>query len=207
MIRNQIKYINRFREIAILFSKSGLGFIIEESGLDNLLSLPRRLFNKTPQQEDKTIAERIRIFLEEAGPAYVKLGQIASTRGDILPESFIKELEKLQSEVPPFSSDIAKELIETNLDINIEDTFLIFEDEPLGSASIGQVHRAVLKTGEVVAIKVQRPNIERNIRTDLEILSTIAQVAENNFNKDTVYALIITLARPQWSRCCLVLQR
>lgn len=182
MIRNQIKYINRFREIAILFSKSGLGFIIEESGLDNLLSLPRRLFTKTPQQEDKTIAERIRIFLEKAGPAYVKLGQIASTRGDILPESFIKELEKLQSEVPPFSSDIAKELIETNLDINIEDTFLIFEDEPLGSASIGQVHRAVLKTGEVVAIKVQRPNIERNIRTDLEILSTIAQVAENNFN-------------------------
>ena len=68
MIRNQIKYINRFREIAILFSKSGLGFIIEESGLDTLLSLPRRLFNKTPQQEDKTIAERIRIFLEEAGP-------------------------------------------------------------------------------------------------------------------------------------------
>src|SRR5699024_11540526 len=88
------------------------------------------------------IAERIRIFLEEAGPAYVKLGQIASTRGDILPESFIKELEKLQSEVPPFSSDIAKELIETNLDINIEDTFLIFEDEPLGSASIeiGRAH-------------------------------------------------------------------
>ncbi|WP_040928423.1 ABC1 kinase family protein [Nosocomiicoccus massiliensis] len=182
MIRNQFKYINRFREIAILFSKTGLGFIIEESGLDKLLSLPSRLFNKSQkQEEDKTIAERIRLFLEEAGPAYVKLGQIASTRGDILPESFIKELEKLQSNVPPFSSEIARELIEQELDIKIEDTFLIFEDEPLGSASIGQVHRAVLKTGEVVAIKVQRPNIERNIRIDLEILKTIAQVAEKNF--------------------------
>nr|WP_068128198.1 AarF/ABC1/UbiB kinase family protein [Nosocomiicoccus ampullae] len=182
MIRNQFKYINRFREIAVLFSKSGLGFIIEESGLDKLLSLPSRLFNKSQkQEEDKTIAERIRLFLEEAGPAYVKLGQIASTRGDILPEVFIKELEKLQSNVPPFSSETARDLIEQELDIKIEDTFLIFEDEPLGSASIGQVHRAVLKTGEVVAIKVQRPNIERNIRIDLEILKTIAQVAEKNF--------------------------
>jgi len=181
LLQKQIKYLNRFREIAVLFSKSGLGFIIEESGLDRILSLPRRLITKTQVSEEKTLAERIRIFLEEAGPTFIKLGQIASTRGDIIPESIIKELEQLQNHVPPFETETAKKLIEESLDIKIDDVFSIFEDKPIGSASIGQVHRAVLKDGRVVAVKVQRPNIERQVRADLEILRTIAQTAENHF--------------------------
>lgn len=182
LLKNQIKYLNRFREIAVLFSKSGLGFVIEESGLDRILSLPRRIITKNQVEEEKTFAERIRIFLEEAGPTFIKLGQIASTRGDIIPQDIIKELEKLQNHVPPFETKIAKETIEHSLDIKLDEVFSIFEDKPIGSASIGQVHRAVLHDGTVVAIKVQRPNIENQVRADLEILNTIAQTAENHFS-------------------------
>ncbi|CAD2076259.1 ABC1 kinase family protein [Phocicoccus pinnipedialis] len=181
LLKKQIKYLNRFREIAVLFSKSGLGFIIEESGLDRILSLPRRLITKQTVSDEKTFAERIRIFLEEAGPTFIKLGQIASTRGDIIPDNIISELEKLQNHVPPFETEVAKSLIEESLDIKIDEVFSIFEDEPIGSASIGQVHRAVLHDGRVVAIKVQRPDIEKQVRADLEILRTIAQTAENHF--------------------------
>lgn len=181
-LQTRVNYINRYREIAMQFSKSGLGFIIEEIGLDRVISLPKRILMR--QQNDavmeKTYAERIRIFIEEMGTTFIKLGQIASTRGDLLPQDLIKELEKLQSHVSPFPASEARNLIEQSLEAKIDDIFMIFDDVPVGSASIGQVHRAMLHTGEDVAVKVQRPNIEKTVRTDLEILRHLAVLAESN---------------------------
>ena len=181
-LQTRVKYINRYREIAMQFSKSGLGFIIEEIGLDRVLSLPKRILLR--QQNDKylekTYAERIRIFIEEMGTTFIKLGQIASTRADLLPPDLINELEKLQSHVSPFPASDARALIEESLEADIDDIFMIFDDVPVGSASIGQVHRAMLHTGEDVAVKVQRPNIEKTVRTDLEILRHLALLAEAN---------------------------
>ncbi|CDZ99874.1 putative protein kinase UbiB [Jeotgalicoccus saudimassiliensis] len=181
-LQTRVNYINRYREIAMQFSKSGLGFLIEEIGLDRVISLPRRILLRQQNDEvlEKTYAERIRIFIEEMGTTFIKLGQIASMRGDLLPPDLIAELEKLQSHVPPFPPDEARRLIEESLEAPIDELFMIFDDKPVGSASIGQVHRAMLHTGEDVAVKIQRPNIEKTVRTDLEILRHLAGLAESN---------------------------
>lgn len=181
-LQTRVNYINRYREIAMQFSKSGLGFLIEEIGLDRVISLPKRILMRQQNNDvlEKTYAERIRIFIEEMGTTFIKLGQIASTRADLLPPDLIKELEKLQSHVAPFPAAEARRLIEESLEAPIDKLFMIFDDEPVGSASIGQVHRAMLHTGEDVAVKVQRPNIEKTVRTDLEILRHLAVLAESN---------------------------
>ena len=181
-LQTRVNYINRYREIAMQFSKSGLGFLIEEIGLDRVISLPKRILMRQQNNEvlEKTYAERIRIFIEEMGTTFIKLGQIASTRADLLPPDLIKELEKLQSHVAPFPAAEARRLIEESLEAPIDKLFMIFDDEPVGSASIGQVHRAMLHTGEDVAVKIQRPHIEKTVRTDLEILRHLAVLAESN---------------------------
>lgn len=181
-LQTRVNYINRYREIAMQFSKSGLGFLIEEIGLDRVISLPKRILMRQQNNDvlEKTYAERIRIFIEEMGTTFIKLGQIASTRADLLPPDLIKELEKLQSHVAPFPAAEARRLIEESLEAPIDKLFMIFDDEPVGSASIGQVHRAMLHTGEDVAVKIQRPHIEKTVRTDLEILRHLAVLAESN---------------------------
>ena len=181
-LQTRVNYINRYREIAKQISKSGFGYIIEEIGLDKVISLPRRLLLRQGNEEvlEKTYAERIRLFIESMGTTFIKLGQIASTRGDLLPPELIKELEKLQSHVAPFPAEVARSTIEESLGASIDEIFMIFDDEPVGSASIGQVHRAILHSGEDVAVKVQRPNIEGTVRTDLEILRHLAKLLEAN---------------------------
>ena len=181
-LQTRVNYINRYREIAKQISKSGFGYIIEEIGLDKVISLPRRLLLRQGNKEvlEKTYAERIRLFIESMGTTFIKLGQIASTRGDLLPPELIKELEKLQSHVAPFPAEVARSTIEESLGASIDEIFMIFDDEPVGSASIGQVHRAMLHSGEDVAVKVQRPNIEGTVRTDLEILRHLANLLEAN---------------------------
>ena len=181
-LQTRVNYINRYREIAKQISKSGFGYIIEEIGLDKVISLPRRLLLRQGNEEvlEKTYAERIRLFIESMGTTFIKLGQIASTRGDLLPPELIKELEKLQSHVAPFPAEVVRSTIEESLGASIDEIFMIFDDEPVGSASIGQVHRAMLHSGEDVAVKVQRPNIEGTVRTDLEILRHLANLLEAN---------------------------
>nr|WP_155669241.1 AarF/ABC1/UbiB kinase family protein [Ornithinibacillus caprae] len=150
-----------------------------ELGLHDLLSLPKRMFMKSSKQNrTKTTGERVRLFMEELGPTFVKLGQFASTRSDILPSDIIIELEKLQDHVPPFPTRDVRNIIEDELGEPIDNAFSEFQESPLAAASIGQVHRAVLTSGEAVAIKIQRPNIKDKIRTDLEILKDIAILAE-----------------------------
>lgn len=171
--------MQRFREIAIAFSRNGFGFFVRELGLHHVLSLPKRLFvREQPEVHPKTRGERIRYFLEELGPTFIKIGQIASTRPDLIPEDILQELEKLQDEVPPFPYSEVQAIIEQELGGRISDIFTEFRAVPFGAASIGQVHYGVLKTGEKVAVKIQRPNIEKGIKTDLEILLQLAQTAE-----------------------------
>lgn len=184
IIRKRIEYINRYREIAKQFSLSGLGFIIEEIGLDEVLNVPKRVLLRQSKNEhtEKSRGERIRLFLERMGPTFIKLGQIASTRPDIVPQDIVKDLEKLQSSVPPFSYDSVETLINESLGAPVEELFQEFEEEPLGSASVGQVHKAVTIEGDAVAVKIQRPNIEKTVRNDLEILHHLATLAEHRID-------------------------
>ncbi|SES91666.1 ubiquinone biosynthesis protein [Salinibacillus kushneri] len=180
IFEKRVRHLQRYREIATAFSRNGFGFLVRELGMDTILSLPKRLFihDKEKEVHIKTRGERVRLFLEELGPTFIKLGQIASTRPDLIPEDIIQEMEKLQDEVPPFPYQQVKSIIERELGDEIESIFTKFEETPLAAASIGQVHYAVLKTGEKVAVKVQRPDIEDMIKTDLEILLQLAVLAE-----------------------------
>lgn len=178
MIGRRIRHINRYREVVSVLARHGFGLILEEMGLINLLSLPKRIFRTEEEVDPQTLGERLRKALEELGPTYVKMGQIASTRPDILPEYMINELEKLQDQVPHFSFNEASKIIEAELGAVPSQIFKEFDETPIAAASIGQVHYAVLKSGEEVAVKVQRPMIAHTIETDLEILLDLAGLAE-----------------------------
>lgn len=182
--------MQRYRDIVFSFSRYGFGYVAMELGLYDLLSLPKRIFTKEQsKRQTQTTGERIRLFLEELGPTFVKLGQFASTRSDIFPNDIIKELEKLQDDVPPFSSVEAKRIIEQELGASTNHLFKEFDESPLAAASIGQVHRGVLNTGETIAIKVQRPNIRDMVYTDLEILMDLAGLAEHRLEWASRYQI------------------
>ncbi|KLU59655.1 putative protein kinase UbiB [Peptococcaceae bacterium CEB3] len=164
---------------------------MEEIGLFHLLSLPRRLFTDMEEEEAdaKSIGQRVREVCEELGPTFVKIGQMASSRPDLILEGIIKELAKLQDQVPPFSSAEAREIIEEEMGLPLDRVFREFEEAPLAAASIGQVHRGVLLSGAEVAVKVQRPEIRGIIETDLEILTDLAVLAEHRLEWAARYRL------------------
>ncbi len=121
---------------------------------------------------------RIRRALEDLGPIYVKFGQALSTRKDLLPDDVSDELVKLQDRVPPFANEIACSIIEKELGMSIAEAFAEFDPAPLASASVAQVHTAILHTGESVIVKVLRPDIEERIRSDIGLLYELARFAE-----------------------------
>ena len=118
--------------------------------------------------------EEMRTTLEDLGPTYVKIGQIMSSRADVLPENYCKELEKLRQNVRPLEAEVARAVIEEETGKKIDEIFSEFKDEPLGSASIGQAHYGVLKDGTKVVVKVQRPQIADMMRNDFALLKELA---------------------------------
>lgn len=123
-------------------------------------------------------AVRIRLALEELGPIFVKFGQILSTRPDLLPDDIAKELTRLQDQVPPFSGTLARQIVEKAHGRSVTETFASFDEAPLASASIAQVHAATLHGGREVIVKVVRPGIEYLIQRDIDLLYTLANLAE-----------------------------
>lgn len=172
-----MRHLNRYKDIVVAFTRHGFGYIVKELGLNDFHILPKRK-KADPSVEEKTLGERIRLTLEELGPTFIKFGQVMSTRPDLFPPDVIKELEKLQAHVPAFSFETVQSIIEEELNQPMGDLFESFDEVPLAAASIGQVHRATLKTGESVAVKVQRPEISNKIDVDFEILSEMASLAQ-----------------------------
>lgn len=171
------RHLHRYREIAGALARNGFGYVVGELGFPEAIPFLRN--NERKDIHKKTIGERIRLMLEDLGPTFVKLGQIASTRPDLVPASIISELVHLQDKVPPFSYAEAVRIVEEELGGTIGDLFRTFPEQPIAAASIGQVYHAVLKDGTSAAVKVQRPNIQRIVDTDLDILAEFARLAEN----------------------------
>ncbi len=174
-----IQELNRLRNIAEILARNGLSALLEQTELGRFL--PRgwqRRPSSIQEVERLSLAERVRRTLEELGPTYIKLGQLLSGRGDLLPPGFAEELSKLLDSAPAFSYEKAAEQIERELGAPPETVFASFEREPIAAASIGQVHRAVLHSGEHVVVKVQRPNIQQMIHSDLDLLMRQAQFWE-----------------------------
>ncbi len=184
----RFRQANRFRQILNAFIRNGFGFFVQKIGLIDEVPRPQKWRKKEAERIHST-EERIRNLLEELGPTFVKLGQIASTRKDIFPQSLIDELEKLQDHVTSFSYEEVKNVFETEVGESLDDYFDTFEEIPLASASIGQVHKAVTKDGRSVAVKVQRPGIERKISTDLDILYELALLADKHIEGAGNYRL------------------
>ncbi len=159
--------------------RHGFGYMVEEMGLHRMLAIPLKLARRDVHGI-RTLAERIRLVLEELGPTFVKLGQLASTRSDLLPENVINELVKLQDQVPPFPGEEARQIIELELGMSLEEMLETFQEQPVAAASIGQVHLGKLHTGEMVAIKVQRPGVSRVVQRDLEILQDLISLAKRH---------------------------
>ncbi len=130
------------------------------------------------KRPELTRGERIRIALEKLGPVFVKFGQSLSTRRDLLPNDIADELAKLQDQVPPFSGSLAKKIIEKEYGKSLEELFAEFELEPMASASIAQVHKAVLHSGQAVVVKILRPDIAKSIESDVALMYTLANIVK-----------------------------
>ena len=126
--------------------------------------------------------ERIRLAFEELGPLFIKLGQLISTRRDLLPPAVLDELTKLQENVPPFAVIEAKAIVERELGLSLNEAFARFDDEPLAAASIAQVHTAALRDGREVIVKILRPGVADRIRTDMALLKSLAEIAERRLD-------------------------
>lgn len=188
-----IRNLQRSRQILGVVVRYGFGDLIIPLHLDTHVSWVKRLVSrKFRQRADEastrfTTEERIRMAIEELGPTFIKFGQVLSTRADLIPMSLVIELRKLQDNVPPFPSQEAVQVIERELGAPLTTLFSSFEQNPLAAASIAQVHAAHLPSGEKVVIKVQRPNIQKVISIDLDILRILARLLEERIPESRPY--------------------
>jgi len=179
----------RYNEIISVFAKHGFGYLMEQLGILNFFKIKLRRLNRDDEANNSRLStgERLRLACEKLGPTFVKLGQILSTRGDIFSPDVVKELMKLQDSVQPFSFAEVRTVIESELEDKLENVYKEFEEKPLASASVSQVHYARLNSGKPVAVKVQRPGIEKNIHLDLDILKDIAHFIDNHTKYGKMY--------------------
>lgn len=170
----------RFQEIINVFIKHGFGQIVDQIHLGRFIALRKRIrtFGRMPSLRTLTISERLRMAFEELGPTFIKLGQLLSSRPDLVTVEYAREFKKLQDKVPPFPVDEVYEIIQKELKLPVNKLFKNFNPEPVGSASIAQVHEAELMDSTQVIVKVRRPRIKEQIMLDITILQMLARLIE-----------------------------
>ena len=180
----RVRNVGRMAQIVNVFARHGFWTFIRESGLDRWLT-PDQFRNaeaessaELPAERDLSLPVRLRMVLEELGPAFVKLGQVLAVREDLLPPEYLAELRKLHTQVEPLPYGIIRQRLEEELGAERLADFVKINQQPLAAGSIAQVHTAELASGEEVAIKVQRPNIKKQIETDLQLIATLATMLE-----------------------------
>ncbi len=178
---------HRLRQIAEVLARHGWGYLVDVGGLEHLrASLGRR----EPHDDSPTPPEHLRLALEELGPTFVKVGQLLSTRADLLPPDYRVELAKLQDSAPRLAPDAVDQVLAVELGERVQSAFADFDIEPLAAASIGQVHPATLQDGTEVVVKVQRPGAVEEINEDLEILMNFATRASRHWKAAARYDIV-----------------
>ena len=185
VIGRTYRHLNRYRQILTVLFKYGFGDLLEMLKIDQYIEVGLQMIsrNRGARVERLKRPQRLRMAFEELGPTYIKLGQILSTRPDLIPMDYIQELSKLQDDVPAFPFKKVCKVVESEFGRPPEELFDSLEEKPQASASIGQVHRAILKDGEAVAVKFQRPGIRKIIEIDLEIMLHLATLAEHHIEE------------------------
>ena len=181
--------LDRYRQILTILFKYGFDSLLNRLNLGSYFESGMQMISRKRRErvEGLNDFERLRMACEELGPTFIKMGQILSTRSDLIPAELVRELTKLQDDVPPFPFAQVREIVEQELGAPLDVLFGDFDEKPLAAASIGQVHRARLVTGEEVIVKVQRPGIRKTIEVDLEILFHLATLMEKNIEEAEIY--------------------
>ena len=175
---------SRLREIIAILSKYGLGEFVQRIRLSGK---PIKQNSAAPESRYMSTPRRFRLAFEELEPTFVKLGQILSTRVDIFNAEWIEEFEQLQCNVTPIATTDIYALIESHLGCPIREVFQSIDVNPIGSASIAQVHKAILLNGDTVAVKIKRPDIDKVIQADLRILNHLASLIESEIPESRRY--------------------
>lgn len=185
------RHLRRYQQIGRILTGYGFGHVLTQLGIGRAITpgLERLRFHSSEILR-ATSAERVRMAIEELGPTFIKLGQILSTRGDIISPDLIKELEKLQDTVPPTDLSLIQTQVEKELKKPLHEAFPTFDPKAVASASLGQVHLATLPDGTHVAVKVFRPGVEKLIETDLDILLELAALAERRTEWGRYYGVL-----------------
>ncbi|WDP85760.1 MAG: AarF/ABC1/UbiB kinase family protein [Desulfobacter sp.] len=189
-VTKRYRHLIRYQQIIGIILKYGFENIIDAMNMDYYIESSRRLIPFTkPHEKVKKLSknQRIRLVLEELGPTFIKMGQVLSSRPDLVPLDLTKELAKLQDNIPSFGFDQVSQIISSEFGKPWEDIFYSIEKTPIASASIGQVHRAKLPQDAPIAVKIQRPGIRKIIEVDLEIIHYLASVMENNIQEVAMF--------------------
>ncbi|MBW2732710.1 MAG: AarF/ABC1/UbiB kinase family protein [Deltaproteobacteria bacterium] len=189
-IFSAVRDLDRLRQITQVLVRHGFGAFAAKMGLPGA-----KLEGVSEEQllaDRVQLGKRLRLTLQDLGTTFIKLGQIVSTRPDVIPEEIVSELKKLQDDVPPFDSAVAKEQVAAELGAPLEELFTTFADAPMACASVAQVYRAEVTdsagTTEQVAVKVQRPGIDATVQRDLNLLHHLARVLEKTIPEAQIYS-------------------
>lgn len=187
-VARNVRSLNRLRHIVQVLTGHGFGHVFTRMNLGRFV--PVWMARRTPADAEpvpESIGRRLAQAFTELGPTFIKLGQMLSTRPDILPDGVIQEFRKLQDHVPPFDTATAMEIVAEELGRPVAECFRSIEGQPMASASISQVFRAVSKSGEKLCVKVRRPGIEEILRTDMELLRWMAESMESFLPELRIY--------------------
>ena len=182
-VTRRYRHLLRYQQIIGIVLKYGFENIIDAMKINHYLD--KISFSKPHQKMSRN--QRIRMVLEELGPTFIKMGQVLSSRPDLIPLDLTRELAVLQDKVPSFPFEQVSGIIHAEFGRPIDAVFYAFDKKPFASASIGQVHRAKLSSNEEVAVKIQRPGIRKTVEVDLEIIHYLAQVMEKNLEEVAIF--------------------
>jgi len=187
-INRNVRSIRRYRQIITVLGGYGLGHLLEYLNLSQFVAFSRRMLRRSGTKAAHLSApQRLRLAMEELGPSFIKLGQLLSTRADIIPAPFVLELAHLQDNIPCIPFQEIRDQIESELGVSIESRFALLEPKAIAGASIAQVHRARLITGEDVVVKVRRPGVTEAVETDIDILMGVALLLERHMARSDIY--------------------
>jgi len=170
MVSLKPERLKRYKDVTLLLVKYGRSDLVKQAGLEDHLELSEHDLSETAPKAEELAAD-----LEKLGPTFIKLGQLLSTRADLLPSPYLEALTRLQDRVEPFAYEEVDRIVSGEIGVRISKAFADFDPQPLAAASLAQVHRASMRDGREVVVKVQRPNIREQIVEDLEALGQIAQ--------------------------------
>ncbi len=184
-----VNHLRRYRQIAGVLSRHGLGYLVGTVGLERFVPFHRGLLGHPRRTTPYTQPEHIRMAVEELGTTFIKLGQVLSTRADLLPPEYLTELAKLQDSAPPVPYPAIREVIAQELGQPPESVFASFDPQPMATASIGQAHAATLLDGTEAVVKVRKPGVVEQVQEDLGILHNLAAAASRRWKPAEQYDL------------------